>query len=319
MKVQSRQQEIVSIIQSSGPISVTQIRNSLSKPVSQVTVNRDLASLVKRKEISKKGFSRNIKYEVNPHLNLLAELDSEKYFAIHKDQRSVRKVTINDTIKYLKENPVFSLEELKVLAKLQTRYQENLKKAKDKHLIKEFNCLNLNLCRSLEETENSQVLVNNKSCLNFIWKNSSKFSKLNSSKIKKLNTIFNKYLANSSDLRNKKITLDGSNYIAPETKFAIKNALQKCFKFINEEENLFKRSIYSLILLNFIQPLKNNNLKVSQIASSAILISDKCFPIIFDQEELNKALIIFLEQQNPTILKNLFLKSAKEVVENYFN
>ncbi len=309
-----------SLEQFKAEIGITEIKNSLSKPVSQVTINRDLAKLVKNKEISKKGFSRNIAYQVSPYFNLLSELDSKSYFQTPKDKRQIRKITINEIIHQLKDTAVFSPEELKMLEKLKNTYKDNLKKLNDEYLIEEFSRLNREIAHNLNKEQESQIAVNNKSCLNYLWKNSKKIQNISSAKIKKMHSLLQKYLKSDSKLRTKKIEFLKTNYLAPETKFAIKDALKKAVQFINKEDNSFIKAFTSMLLINFIQPLKTQNLKLSQFSTNALLIGNKSFPLCFvtDHQEIENAVMIYLEQQNITPLKEIFIAECKHTVESYF-
>jgi Fic family protein len=76
-----------------------------------------------------------------------------------------------------------------------------------------------------------------------------------------------------------------------------------------------------LVLLSYIQAFTDGNKRVARISANALLIANKYCPISFrtvDSVEYKKAMLIFYEQNNISVFKQIFISQFKFAVENYF-
>ena len=84
MKLTYRQQEIIEIIKKHPNISISKIREFLKENISQPTLNRDLAKLVKSTTIEKSGKARAIRYNLSIGFRLFQPIDLSDYFPKEK-------------------------------------------------------------------------------------------------------------------------------------------------------------------------------------------------------------------------------------------
>jgi len=88
MKLTNRQQRIIALISVKRQLSISQILELLNEDISQVTLNRDLAKLVKNQFLTKTGKARAIRYAVSNFYQLFAPINLATYFSKEPDQRS---------------------------------------------------------------------------------------------------------------------------------------------------------------------------------------------------------------------------------------
>lgn len=77
----------------------------------------------------------------------------------------------------------------------------------------------------------------------------------------------------------------------------------------------------ALVLLSYIQAFNDGNKRTARIVSNAILISNQYCPISFrtiDSVEYKKAMLIFYEQNNISIFKQIFIEQFKFAIKTYF-
>jgi len=79
--------------------------------------------------------------------------------------------------------------------------------------------------------------------------------------------------------------------------------------------------LLSIILLSYIQPFEDGNKRSSRILGNAVLISHSSFPLPLrsvDENIYKKAMLLFYEQNNLNLFKQIFLEQCHFSVENYF-
>ena len=90
---------------------------------------------------------------------------------------------------------------------------------------------------------------------------------------------------------------------------------------INEKENVLEQALLALILISYIQPFVDGNKRTARIVSNAILINHKHCPISFrtiDSVDYKKAMLLFYEQNNVMIFKQIFIEQFEFAVKTYF-
>jgi Fic family protein len=90
---------------------------------------------------------------------------------------------------------------------------------------------------------------------------------------------------------------------------------------INEKVNVFEQALLALILISYIQPFVDGNKRTARIVSNAILINHKYCPISFrtvDSIDYKKAILLFYEQNNITVFKEIFIEQFEFAVKTYF-
>jgi Fic family protein len=92
-------------------------------------------------------------------------------------------------------------------------------------------------------------------------------------------------------------------------------------RLINRKENVFEISLLALVLLSYIQAFNDGNKRTARIVSNMILIANQYCPISFrtiDTVEYKKAMLIFYEQNNISVFKEIFIEQFRFAVKTYF-
>ena len=117
------------------------------------------------------------------------------------------------------------------------------------------------------------------------------------------------------------VGISGTNYKPLDNEHQIKEALWDMCDLINSRDNVFEKALFSLVLLSYLQAFRDGNKRTARIISNAILISNQYCPISFrtiDSVEYKKAMLIFYEQNNLSIFKEIFMNQFEFAVETYF-
>ena len=165
------------------------------------------------------------------------------------------------------------------------------------------------------------MLLNHKEAIDFIIENPDYLFPLSISKIEDIHSILTKELAVDRNIRKRRVGISGTNYRPIDNEFQIKEALSLTCDLINKKENVFEQALLALILISYIQPFVDGNKRTARIVSNAILINHKYCPVSFrtvDSVDYKKAMLLFYEQNNITILKRIFIEQYEFAVKTYF-
>jgi Fic family protein len=92
-------------------------------------------------------------------------------------------------------------------------------------------------------------------------------------------------------------------------------------ELINGKEDIFEKALLTLALISYIQPFVDGNKRTARIVSNAILMNNKYCPISFrtvDSVEYKKAMLLFYEQNNLSVFKEIFINQFEFAVNTYF-
>jgi len=165
------------------------------------------------------------------------------------------------------------------------------------------------------------MLLNHKDALDFIIDNPDYLFPLSLSKIEDIHSILIKDLGIDRNIRKRRVGISGTNYKPLENEFQIKEALASICDLINGKSNVFEQALLALILISYIQPFSDGNKRTARIVSNAILINQKICPISFrtvDSIDYKKAMLLFYEQNNITVFKQIFIDQFEFAVKTYF-
>jgi Fic family protein len=237
-------------------------------------------------------------------------------------------------------------EELNQLVILQNVYNKNIQQLSDSEYKKELERLAIDLSwkssqiegntYSLLETERllkdretasgktkeeAIMLLNHKDALDFIIEQPDYLIPLTVSKIEDIHSILIKDLAISRNLRKRRIGISGTNYRPLENEFQITEALSQMCDLVNKKENVFEKTLLTLVLISYIQPFMDGNKRTARIVSNAILMHHHYCPISFrtvDSVDYKKALLLFYEQNTISSFKQIFINQFEFAVNTYF-
>lgn len=342
-----RNAEILNYIQQNKGCSSKEIHEGISVSLSYASVKRILFNLASEKLISKIGQGKSTKYVISPSFELLVPVDIEEYFKKEIDERTIKETfNFNLISETLPHTALFTENEINRLTELQKTYEKNLSRLSGIEYKKELERLAIDLSwkssqiegntYSLLETERllkeketaagktkeeATMLLNHKDAIDFIIENPDYLIPLTVSKIEDIHSILIKELAIERNIRKRRVGISGTNYRPPDNEFQIRESLVNMCELINGKEDIFEKALLTLALISYIQPFVDGNKRTARIVSNAILMNNKYCPISFrtvDSVEYKKAMLLFYEQNNLSVFKEIFINQFEFAVNTYF-
>jgi fido (protein-threonine AMPylation protein) len=342
-----RQRAIITIIQRLDHAQTKNITQEIQVHFDQatrITIIRDLNSLVRQKLIQKHGEGRGVWYQsLTP--DLLTPFDPEEYFKIEPDRRIIKKDTANFA-DYKNWAKIFDDGELVQLAKLTGKYLAHFKSYKDNKLARELERIMIEfswksshiegntyslldteqLIKSTIEAkdhphEEAVMILNHKTALDYIWKNSADFKTINLRKIEEIHSLVVKNMGVKTGLRHGPVGIIGTTYRPFDNIYQIREAIEQLCGLINRQKNPFIKAFIVTVGLAYIQPFEDGNKRTSRLIGNAILLAFHCCPLSYrsiNEIEYKKAIILFYEQHSLVLLKKLFVEQYEFAVNNYF-
>lgn len=342
-----REIDIIEVIKESKEISSKEIFEGVSSSVSYATVKRILSKLIDENLIIKKGQGKSTKYLISPTYELLRPVDIDKYYEKEIDERDI-KTTFNLLLipEILKKCSIFTSNDLDQLDLLQNKFKTNISQLSETEYKKELERLAIDLSwkssqiegntyslleteRLLKEKETASgktkeeaiMLLNHKEAIDFIIEHPDYVIPLSISKIEDIHSILIKELGVDKNIRKRRVGILGTNYRPLDNEFQIFEALSNMCELVNSKENIFEKALLLLVLISYIQPFADGNKRTARIVSNAVLMNHKHCPISFrtiDSVEYKKAMLLFYEQNNISIFKEIFIDQFEFAVNTYF-
>ncbi len=342
-----RQEIILKLLESQNNLNIAKILNLLRitfPNISKVTINRDLKTLIELNYVSIQGRARATSYKLSAYYSLIREINVEKYFQLNTDERKVKE-RFNFTIFPLLHN-ILTISEKTELQNLNQIFLKNLKTISAKRQKREFERLIIELSwkssqiegntYSLLETEalinrkeqalghdeeEAIMILNHKKTLDYINENKAQFIKISVAKIEDIHYLLTKDLNITRNLRKVPVNITGTKYRPLDNQQQIKEALEKACILVNEEKNIFSKTLLISLLIAYIQPFEDGNKRTSRLVANAILMANKACPLSYrNVNEVNykKAVILFYEINNLSYFKQLLIEQFRFAVNNYF-
>lgn len=343
----AKKKEILKFVKENPLRSSKEIHEGLSSSISYATVKRLLVKLISDNLIVSKGKGRGTKYVISPAYELFYPIDVSQYFEQEIDERKIKE-SFNFSLisKVLNKVDIFTEDELKYMSNLQNQFSKNVSELSELEYSKELERLSIDLSwkssqiegntyslleteRLLKEKETADgktkdeavMLLNHKQAIDFILENPNFIAPLSTSSIEDIHSILIKELGVDRNIRKRRTGISGTNYKPLDNEHQIKEALRDMCSLINNRESVFEKALLSLVLLSYIQAFRDGNKRTARIISNAILINQNYCPISFrtiGSVEYKKAILIFYEQNNLSIFKEIFMNQFEFAVETYF-
>ena len=319
--------------------------NRLGESPVKMTITRDLKLLIDNGDIEKSGLGKATVYNPSLKLNLLTKLSIGTYFSKNQDERLPNSIGFNFDIFSALKN-LISPQETYELEQLNKTYLDNVNQLTPSLLQKEYERLTVELSwkssqiegntytlldteRLLKENitavgktkEETNMVLNHKKALDFIFKESQYFKELSIHKVEELHKLLTDNLDIYQGIRDGMVGIVGTNYKPLDNKHQIKEALQKLIDVINATENPLEKALISVLMIAYIQPFEDGNKRTSRILGNALLLANNYCPLSYrsvDEIEYKKAVILFYEQNNAFYFKDLFIEQFKQAIDKYF-
>lgn len=345
--IDKRELEIIELIKKNQPVSSGEIYEKVSGSVSYATVKRMLSRLIEENLLTKRGRGKSTKYLISPTYEILYPVDIENYFRKEIDQREIRETfNFNLIPEILNTCSVFTASELEQLNLLQKQFEKNKAQLSEIEWKKELERLAIDLSwkssqiegntyslleteRLLKEKETADgktkeeaiMLLNHKDAIDFVIEQPDYLIPLSVLKIEDIHNLLIKELGVDKNIRKRRVGISGTNYRPLDNEYQILEALGNMCDLVNSKESVFEKALLLLVLISYIQPFVDGNKRAARIVSNAVLMHYKYCPISFrtvDSIEYKKAMLLFYEQNNISIFKEIFIDQFKFAVNTYF-
>ena len=340
-------QEILSFILENAPVSNAKILKSISPIISVATLKRRLKQLVDLKLIDKIGKGKATQYIISRQYELFVPINMETYFEKEIDERNIKTSFQSGLIQHvLSDAQIFSEIENEKLAAIQQQFEAKTKTLSKSQFNKDLERLAIDLSwkssqiegntYSLLETEqlikekqtaagktkdDANMILNHKTAIDFIVEHPNYVQPLVVSAMEDIHSILIKDLDVERNVRNRKVGITGTNYQPLDNAFQIKEALQEMCVLVNRKKDVFEKAFLTLILLSYIQPFHDGNKRTARIICNAILMKNDHCPLSFrtvDSLHYKKAMLLFYEQNNLTVMKEIYMEQVEFALETYF-
>lgn len=345
--IDNRALEIIELIKNKKVASSKEVYESVSESISYATVKRILSKLIEENLLTKKGQGKSTKYLISPTYEILYPVDLDNYYKKEIDEREIKETfnlqLIPETLKTCR---LFTNNELDQLNLLQKQFEKNISQLSEIEFKKELERLAIDLSwkssqiegntyslleteRLLKEKETAAgktkeeaiMLLNHKEAIDFIVENPDYLIPLSVSKIEEIHSLLIKELGVDKNIRKRRVGISGTNYRPLDNEFQIMEALSSMCELVNSKESVFEKALLLLVLISYIQPFVDGNKRNARIVSNAVLMNYKHCPISFrtvDSVEYKKAMLLFYEQNNISIFKEIFIDQFRFAVNTYF-
>lgn len=345
--MEKNDQAILEYISNNQLSSSKEIHEGIELKIGYATVKRILNRLYKNKFIEIEGKGRGTKYQISLSYSIIKPIEIDRYFEKEIDERKIKAEFDLELIpNILNHVDLFYPKELDKLEDLQTTYTNKIKNLSESQYQKELERLAIDLSwkssqiegntyslleteRLLKEQETAEgknkdeatMLLNHKEALDFITENPDYLNPVEIRRIEDIHSILMKELGVDRNIRKRGVGITGTNYRPLDNEYQIREALQHMCNLVNSKPIVFEKSLLLLVLLSYVQAFNDGNKRTARIVSNACLINNKYCPISFrtiDSIEYKKAMLIFYEQNNISVFKNIFIDQFEFAVNTYF-
>ena len=340
-----REEQLVRLIWESPGIQVSGIQALLPK-ISQSTINRDLKALVIAGKIVISGTGRSTAYSIAPGHKFLQTTIGDSYFDKDIDERRGNTSINASLFSELSGVPIFTATELEKLNGLQALHLKKITTLSPALRQKENERLSIELSwkssqiegntYSLLETEvlieqhipaegktndEALMLLNHKKALDYLFDHRISLNPLRVATIENIHSLLLEGLGINRNIRTRMVGITGTSYTPPDNQHQIREYLELSCQLINERSNIFEKALLAVLLVSYIQPFEDGNKRTGRITGNGILIENNYCPLSYRSVkpiDYKKAMILFYEQNNLSLYKQLFIEQFEFAVGNYY-
>jgi fido (protein-threonine AMPylation protein) len=343
-----RQTKIVDFIGSKDKVQNQDIVDffvAQNEPLSRETIVRELKELVALKYLLIEGRGRGVAYRLAESNALLQPIDSESYFSREQDERAKDGINFDQEL-ISKVSGLFTVGEIEDLSKKGEDFKRRMANLSPAIIQREFERITIELSwksskiegntYSLIDTEilikdhreaaghkkeEAIMILNHKRALDYIYNNKEKFKKISLRDVEDIHRLLIEGLDVSFGLRSKPVGITGTNYHPLDNVYQIGEAVEKMLGAMNKMADPWSKALVALLFISYIQPFEDGNKRTARLIANACLIAEEVCPLSFrnvDEVSYKKAVLLFYELGNASLLKNIFLEQFNFSVNNYF-
>lgn len=326
--------------------SLSELAEELGSGFSKTTVHRIVSSLAKDGMVVANGSGRSGNYEITNLGRLLNPLTLEEYFRKEQDEREAMTSFNFQLFATIKEQDLFSREELRELCDRQREFEIRLNDLSPLLREKEMERLAIDLSWKSSQIEGNTytllqteslfkdakeakgktkgeavMLLSHKTALKYILDQPDYFDKLTVKKIEEVHRLLTQGMSVQSNVRKSRVGITGTNYAPLDNEYQIKEAIQDLCNLINSKRNILEKALIALLFISYIQPFEDGNKRTARIVCNALLLANNYCPISFrtvDPEDYRYATLLFYEQNSISSFKRMFIEQFEFSTANYF-
>ncbi len=345
MSKNQREEQLLKLIWENPGIQVSGIQ-MLLPGISLSTINRDLKALVTERKIVISGTGRSTAYAVAQGHKFLHTGIGDSYFDKDIDERRGNTQINAALFTELSEVSIFTPAELEKLNSLQAIHLEKINTLSPVLRQKENERLSIELSwkssqiegntYSLLETEvlieqhipaegktndEALMLLNHKTVLDYLFDHRISLNPLQITSIESIHSLLIEGLRVSRNIRTRIVGITGTSYTPPDNQHQIREYLELSCQLINKRTNIFEKALLAVLLISYIQPFEDGNKRTGRITGNGLLIENGYCPLSYRSVkpiDYKKAMIIFYEQNNIALYKQLFIEQFEYAVNHYY-
>ncbi len=174
--------------------------------------------------------------------------------------------------------------------------------------------------KSKHTTIETQMILNHKKALEFIYSEPEYFKVITTKKIIELHKILTENMDINPGFRKGGVGITGSLFKPLDNNFAIQEMMDKTCELINAKSP-YEKAFLASIMISYIQPFEDGNKRTSRILSNALLYAHNLPMLSFRSvkvEDYRTAILAFYEFNSIVLYKKIYLSQISYFVENYF-
>jgi fido (protein-threonine AMPylation protein)/predicted transcriptional regulator len=338
----NREQLILNLLLVSDSLASSAIANELELPVR--TVQRSITNLKDNDLVTQKGQGRSTeimittlgKFKTILSSDLTSEKRLENMYIKRFNEEIFEAFLSYDIFEFYR--PQLELLKMKYNQKIKNT-TPSIKKRELERLIVEFAWKSSQIegnTYSLLETEElilnrltdvnkhsqieTQMILNHKFALDFVFDKPDYFQSLTSAKIIELHRLITKDMNIIGGLRKSGVGITGSLFKPLDNYHSILEMMDKSCELINKKTP-YEKAFLASLLISYIQPFEDGNKRTSRILSNAILYSYGLPMLSFRSvkvEDYKTAILAFYEFNSTQLYSKIFISQLEYFVENYF-
>jgi|JI10StandDraft_1071094.scaffolds.fasta_scaffold417072_2 DNA-binding Lrp family transcriptional regulator len=341
-----RHQEIIGLILKNSPLSISELRKNLSENISIPTLNRELAKIKSNNIIQTIGQGPSQKYIINLNGLTTCAIDLDVFFKSEIENRTILEKFNMNVFDKLDNIDVFSPSEHELLTKAQVNYSNKTAELSIQQFKKEFERLMIelswkssqiegntydlleteqllkhNISSENKTIEETQMLLNHKSAINYTFENKDLYDEISISKIVDIHLLLTKKMGIAKNFRKRIVRITGTNYLPPDSEFIIQEAMERLCVLLNSKKNIYEKALLAVLLISYIQPFEDGNKRTARLLANAILMNSNICPLSYRSSlpiDYKKAVLIFYELNNINAFKKIFIQQFLFATDNYF-
>lgn len=345
MEKTGRKEQLLQLVWENPGIQVSGIQ-LLLPDISLSTISRDIKALVTEGRLVIAGTGRSTAYSVAAGHRFLHTGIGDAYFDKDIDERRGNTRINTALFTELSDVSIFTPADLEKLNSLQALHLEKIHTLSPALRQKENERLSIELSwkssqiegntYSLLETEvlleqhiptegktndEALMLLNHKTALDYLFDHRISLDPLQVASIENIHSLLLEGIGVSRTIRTRIVGITGTCYTPPDNQHQIREYLELSCELINKRKNVFEKALLAVLLISYIQPFEDGNKRTGRITGNGLLIENGYCPLSYRSVkpiDYKKAMILFYEQNNIALYKQLFIEQFEYAVNNYY-